>query len=102
MNTNGGIRTSRLRPAAPVPVEATIAWNGGDERFWAFTRIRADLIAGVSGRGVHWLRGGAAGRAAPMTPVKLTRPVAAFTLPGAGEVLVIGADCTLTRVPIRE
>jgi hypothetical protein len=102
LTTTGGIRTSRLRPAAAVPVEATIAWNGGDERFWAFTRIRAELLAGVSGRGVHWLRGGTAGRPAPMTPVNLTRPVAAFTLPVAGEVLVISADCTLTRVPVRD
>jgi hypothetical protein len=98
--STGSIRTSRLRPGAAMPVEATIAWTGGDERFWAFTRIRADLLAGVSGKGVHWLRGGSAGRAAPMTPLRCARPVAAFTLPVAGEVLIVGADCTLTRVPI--
>jgi tetratricopeptide (TPR) repeat protein len=98
----GSIRTSRLRPGAVPLVEATIAWTGGDERFWAFTRIRGDLLAAVGCKGVHWLRGGSARRAAPVTPVSVARPVAAFTLPVAGEVLVVGADCTLTRVPIRE
>jgi tetratricopeptide (TPR) repeat protein len=102
LDQRGGVRLSCFWPT--FPTGRTIgAWPEEDERFLAFARIRANHVAGVTRRGVHWLLVlPTAAQKSSMTPLSLTRPVAAFVLSASGELLIVEADCTLTRVPIRE
>jgi tetratricopeptide (TPR) repeat protein len=98
LDQHGGIRMSQLRHPSTAP-ETTTGWTSGEgEPFQAFARLRANLVAGVTCTAVHWLRDPSAFPAAPPSPVRLTRPVAAFAMP-AGDLLIVEADCTLTRVP---
>jgi hypothetical protein len=106
LDSHGSIRACSIRPAIPEVREATPGWAFKDGPFRVFARIRAELYAGVTCTGVHWLRNwrhkSAGSSEAPMTPMSFTRPVAAFVLPATADLLVVEADCTLTRVPIRD
>jgi hypothetical protein len=99
IDTNGALRLSRLsrlRPWTSDTPKTISAWPPDGSRFEAFARLHGDRLAGVTRKAVHWV----GGRALAPTPIRLEHPVAAFVLPAANELLIVEADCTLTRVAI--
>ncbi len=101
LDAHGGLRLTRFRPGTAATPQTFSVWPGDDQRFCAFAQVRASLQAGVTRTAVHWLRGTSSKPAAPPTPIQTTEPVAAFALPATDELLIVEADCSLTRVPIR-
>jgi hypothetical protein len=100
LDAHGGIRLCRLRLASAAAPEM-VSWPAPNEPFLACARIDGNRVAGVTRTGIHWLHRSAP-HAVSVTPLRLSRPVAAFVLPVAGDLLIVDADCSLTRVPIRE
>jgi tetratricopeptide (TPR) repeat protein len=101
LDAHGGLRQSLVHLGAAATPKTISAWPGDDEPFQAFARVRTGLWAGVTRKEVHWLRGNTAKPAAPPTPIRVASPVAAFALPETNELLVVEADTTLLRVPVR-
>jgi tetratricopeptide (TPR) repeat protein len=98
LDGRGTIHLSHLRPNTTMA--PTTVSGRADAPFQTFARIRGNYVAGVTRTAVHWLRGPLLNSAGPPTPIRLTHPVAAFVLPAANELLIVDADCSLTRVPI--
>ncbi len=98
VGATGGAHRTRLRPDSTAAPESYGSWPGRGERFCACARIRTDRLAAVTRQAVHWLHTAHAVATTP-TPHELSWPVAAFALPATGELLVIDADGSLSRVP---
>ena len=96
IDLNGILRLSRIRPGTTDAPTTISARPPVGEQFVAFARMHGDYLAGVTRKGVHWV----GGAVRPPTPIRVGDPVAAFVLPAANELLIVEADCTLTRVPV--
>jgi hypothetical protein len=102
LDVHGAIRLSRLWMKTTMDPQTVGVWPEQGERFQAFARIRGNFLAGISRKHIYWMRDGSAAQAGPRTSIGLANPVATFVLPASGELLIVEADCTLLRVPIRD
>jgi tetratricopeptide (TPR) repeat protein len=99
LEANGNLHLTELRPSSTLAPRTVSA--RADATFRTFARIRGSLVAGVTRTAIHWLRGPLLNSSGRPTPIQLTNPVAAFVLPAANELLLVDADCSLTREPIQ-
>jgi hypothetical protein len=99
IDSNGSLQRSMLS-FKNISIKTTSFHPVGAERYRAFACVRSELMAGVHAHGVDWWT---PSRVRPVqTKVPLNNPIAAFPLPETRELLIIGAEGWLTRVPVAE
>jgi hypothetical protein len=97
---DGNLYAADLRFTDGRLVETSTVARSGDVPFLAAAILRPGVVAGVTRKGIHWLRRGTGGlRPAGSTDVPLPAAVACFRHQRGSELIVVCGDGTLVRVP---